>query len=39
MERPRSNSMKYIWDTVKENKLLIIAAIVIAILAYNSVFG
>jgi len=39
MERPRSNSMKYIWDTVKENKLLIIAAIVIAILAYNAVVG
>ena len=31
--------MKYIWDMVKKNKLLIIAAIVIAILAYNSVFG
>ena len=31
--------MKYIWDTVKENKLLIIAAIVIAILAYNTVVG
>ena len=31
--------MKYIWDMVKKNKLLIIAAIVIAILAYNSVVG
>jgi hypothetical protein len=31
--------MKYIWDTIKENKLLIIAAIVIAILAYNAVVG
>jgi len=31
--------MKYIWDTIKQNKLLIIAAIVIAILAYNSVVG
>ena len=31
--------MKYIWNTVKENKLLIIAAIVIAILAYNTVVG
>ena len=31
--------MKYIWDMVKKNKLLIIAAIVIAILGYNAVVG
>ena len=31
--------MKYTWDLIKENKILVIAAIIIAILAYNAVAG
>ena len=38
-EKPRSNSMKYIWDLIKENKIIVIAAIVIVILAYNAIAG
>ena len=38
-EKPRSNSMRYIWDLIKENKIIAIAAIVIVILAYNAIAG
>ena len=39
MEKLRDNSMKYIWDLIKENKIIVIAAIVIVILAYNAIAG
>ena len=31
--------MRYIWDLIKENKMLAMAAIIIAILAYNAIAG
>ena len=31
--------MTYTWDLIKENKILVIAAIIIAILAYNAIAG
>ena len=39
MEKPRDNLMKYIWDLIKENKIIVIAVIVIVILAYNALVG
>jgi hypothetical protein len=39
MEKLRGNSMKYIWNLIKENKIIAIAAIVIVILAYNALVG
>jgi hypothetical protein len=31
--------MRYIWDLIKENKMLAMAAIIIVILAYNAIAG
>jgi hypothetical protein len=31
--------MRYIWDLIKENKMLAMAAIIIVILAYNALVG
>lgn len=39
MEKLRGNSMKYIWNLIKDNKIIVIAAIVIVILAYNALVG
>ena len=39
MEKLRGNSMKYIWNLIKDNKIIVIAAIVIIILAYNALVG
>jgi len=39
MEKLRGNSMRYIWNLIKDNKIIAIAAIVIVILAYNALVG